>query len=1129
MRVKHLNREQSKIGESGRPINITFTGPLILSGDPLENTDAATKRYVDTVFLSLDASNLKTGILPVGRLPAFNGDVTNVAGSNVFTLNPSGVTAGTYAKVTVDSKGRVIGHSPLVASDIPSLDWGKITKNKPTTLAGYGITDGINLTGDSVIGTVRSTASPVNPGHAVTRKYIEDTAFGEGSLIPAGIVVKYATNVTPNGFLRCNGGSVSKSIYADLYAVIGDRYFGGKMEGFGKPWEQQFLINQGGLIRNSIIPAGATDIELSGQGGHGTPETVGESFTVSFSGVTETFPGGNKQLASIKNIIIPDTNVDIPLTFEVKGTEAYLTVSYVLDGQKISYTWPTGEANNGAEIIGKWTSDVLPFSVSQPGVAVTKNYVYVIGGYSGSASTQAVWRAPIEPNGTLGTWVNSGNLGHNVHACQVVVARGRVFVLGGRTNTASINTVKHAVIGQDGTLGPWVTGTPLPVALHDFNAFVHNNYMYVLGGITNTTYKDQGYIAQLDDNTGLPGAWMVNKPAVPSTPAYVVKKWNLSSSMIYSILVTQDRRPAGVGSSEPTTTEMENLLKSLGGTGSAWLIQSSSIAQGDNNYVQANSYPVGSTAVFYNREHYRSGPNYYEYYIKYNTSAKVIETYTGGSPGQPEIIYVPNLKRPTANSQLVVTNDRVYLAGGTTTGNQNNALIQTASINADGTLTNWTDSSVPNSTGTNSTVTIKGETYTFPGGNRDADIGTNRYLVQSITQASHRQVSLTIPQGGFVTLEYVSMKPEVTEYTTSVSNGKLTIPSGVTQIVIEGQGCAGTPFVQGRPEVPAIPEQKELRWQVVDITGIPMCMTEQELQSTLALYKRFLAGNITIPPLTEGEDCTQYEPLRSQPCYAGQEKPNGFLVIRYPTTARYVVTKAAVPAIPAVPDQPKTIGPNTTVSFNGQNVVFQGGDGGVATRRTEVISHDGTPGVMTINIPNNTGYVKVAYFIANVNQRQTYLSSTTVTLSSDVTDLSIYGKGSNWLRNLPVPLGFGSSLVMEKSLFLLGGSNNGNREIMFDIDERGILGKNYTRTTDLSSPYNGQLIVTNGKVHILNTTAIINTAINKYWTASIKGGYNDYSGAYTGGRVNSIDPDNFVLPDYTNLSTQDNIHYYVKY
>ena len=65
----------------------------------------------------------------------------NLSKDLTLSLAASGVTAGTYAKVTVDTYGRVTKGASLAASDIPALDWSKITTGKPTTIAGYGITD----------------------------------------------------------------------------------------------------------------------------------------------------------------------------------------------------------------------------------------------------------------------------------------------------------------------------------------------------------------------------------------------------------------------------------------------------------------------------------------------------------------------------------------------------------------------------------------------------------------------------------------------------------------------------------------------------------------------------------------------------------------------------------------------------------------------------------------------------------------------------------------------------------------------------------------------------------------------------------------------------------------------------
>ena len=69
------------------------------------------------------------------------GDLT---ANRTISLSTSGVSAGTYTKVTVDTYGRVTSGSTLSATDIPNLDWSKITSGKPTTLEGYGITDGVN-------------------------------------------------------------------------------------------------------------------------------------------------------------------------------------------------------------------------------------------------------------------------------------------------------------------------------------------------------------------------------------------------------------------------------------------------------------------------------------------------------------------------------------------------------------------------------------------------------------------------------------------------------------------------------------------------------------------------------------------------------------------------------------------------------------------------------------------------------------------------------------------------------------------------------------------------------------------------------------------------------------------------
>jgi len=72
--------------------------------------------------------------LATARAIALTGDVTGsanfdgTAGISIsVSYKSSGVAAGTYSKVTVDSKGNVTGGSALAAADIPALDASKIT------------------------------------------------------------------------------------------------------------------------------------------------------------------------------------------------------------------------------------------------------------------------------------------------------------------------------------------------------------------------------------------------------------------------------------------------------------------------------------------------------------------------------------------------------------------------------------------------------------------------------------------------------------------------------------------------------------------------------------------------------------------------------------------------------------------------------------------------------------------------------------------------------------------------------------------------------------------------------------------------------------------------------------------
>lgn len=113
--------------------------------EQLANRTAWLKAKIDA-FLDGTVAVLKATKLATARTLSFSGAASGSApfdgsadANIVLTLADSGAVAGTYPKVTVNAKGVVTAGAPLVPTDIPNLDWSKITSGQPTTLAGYGV------------------------------------------------------------------------------------------------------------------------------------------------------------------------------------------------------------------------------------------------------------------------------------------------------------------------------------------------------------------------------------------------------------------------------------------------------------------------------------------------------------------------------------------------------------------------------------------------------------------------------------------------------------------------------------------------------------------------------------------------------------------------------------------------------------------------------------------------------------------------------------------------------------------------------------------------------------------------------------------------------------------------------
>jgi hypothetical protein len=109
---------------------------------------------IDTVLsLKLDASTVGAingvaslgddGRLSTTQLPAFIGDVTSTTGSNTLNLSTTGVTAGTYNSVTVDTKGRVTAGSVSPVLPDQSGQTGKYLTTNGVDASWNNVTSGV--------------------------------------------------------------------------------------------------------------------------------------------------------------------------------------------------------------------------------------------------------------------------------------------------------------------------------------------------------------------------------------------------------------------------------------------------------------------------------------------------------------------------------------------------------------------------------------------------------------------------------------------------------------------------------------------------------------------------------------------------------------------------------------------------------------------------------------------------------------------------------------------------------------------------------------------------------------------------------------------------------------------------
>lgn len=675
-----------------------ISGPLLLAGNPSQTLEAVPKQYVDAYYNSINAGNLVAGTLPAARLPNFTGDLQSSPGTTQLTLNNSGVSAGEYSKVTVNSKGIVTGGSNIGDSDIPfGINWSKINQGTlPSSLSGYGITNGVSVSGATMLGFLTISNEPTLGNHIATKQYVDSLVSGGG--IAVGDILRKPYSTTPSGFLKCNGAELLKADYANLYAVIGDSFKHETVPGNGRPWEQQYQINatQSGdlspwVAETGVLPASMyyssvavtkNRVYLVGLWAGGYSGGV-YTAPINTDGSIGTWTTGNT---------LPSTMAITTLI--VTKNRLYAISGYSDNSSSVPYVYTA--AINGDGTLGAWgNGPTLPagtgFSVS----FVTKNRVYVVGGTNGASSTNIVYTATINSDGTLNAWSTGTSFPVNITAAAVFITKNRVFICGGTQNGYSNNAIYTASINVDGTIGTWVlNNVHLPESCTSPQYFIVKNTAYIVGGYnaSNVTTSNRMYYASIKSD-GTLGEFAASPNALP---------WNMWGGETFVV-----------------KNKVYICAGQIGGGGSASnVIMSASLVGGSNDY---SSYYTEDTTNYLTPG---AGKPWQQQYQINTTQSTDITGWTSASS---------NLPGQLGNSQAVVTKNRVYLLGGNVSGTSVST-VYTASINADGTLGNWaTGTILPSAINASQVIAFRNKVYIIGGStanvysadiNADGTLGT---------------------------------------------------------------------------------------------------------------------------------------------------------------------------------------------------------------------------------------------------------------------------------------------------------------------------------------------------------------------------------------------------------------------
>lgn len=223
---------------------------------------------------------------------------------------------------------------------------------------------------------------------------------------------------------------------------------------------------------------------------------------------TLLFSGSSYASGAAGSVGTWQTTTALPIAYDDQmASVSYNNYAYVIGGVTPGGSWSSAvyyAPMNSDGSVGTWqtASNSLPQAINNEAAVAYNGYLYAIGGDNSSAISSSVYYAPLNSDGSVGTWQTASSLPGPVANGAAVEDNGYVYVLGGNNSGGQVSSVYYAPLNSNGSIGTWQTASNLPSSSNYATAVVNNGYLYLVGGSSSTPLL----YAPLNSN-GSVGTW----------------------------------------------------------------------------------------------------------------------------------------------------------------------------------------------------------------------------------------------------------------------------------------------------------------------------------------------------------------------------------------------------------------------------------------------------------------------------------------------------------------------------------------------------------------------------------------------------------------------------------------------